>query len=601
MPGRGALDHIHPAQVADLFYPGDASRLRALIGDVGKRARADGGVAPKLVVAPHAGIVYSGAVAATAFAPWAKRDDPPQRIVIVGPAHRVAFRGMAIHPAESWSTPLGEVKVAADLHARLAEAKAASVDARPFAGEHSLEMHLVMLQAMLRAPFEILPVLVGDAEPRRVAEALRLVWGGSETVIAVSSDLSHFLDRARAEAIDSETARRIELLDAASLDGRRACGFLPIMGALEIAAERDMRASGLHLATSADVGADASRVVGYGAFAIEYAASARIPDADRSRLLATAMAGLAAAARRGGQAPALRIDGPLSAPLMAARATFVTLAEGGRLRGCIGSPTPSRPLIEDVMSNAVHAGFSDPRFAPLTEAELDGLRVEVSILSHPRGIPAANEAELVGALEPDRDGLTLTVGRRQALLLPSVWRDVSDGGQFVRHLLVKVGIGGRGWPSGAEAARFRVEFLRRQLASRRAKRDYPRADRRGHYRALKTERKAFPYAWPAKRRAAARSPRIQVGKDQIARSRVQGTGVLPRPLELRVEELMAVEAGMIWPPAVLIKAQKRFYLDLRQYPMGADAGWRATDRRVSCATIPWRCMGPALRVRASSM
>ena len=334
------------------------------------------------------------------------------------------------------------MKVAADLHARLAEAKAASVDARPFAGEHSLEMHLVMLQAMLPAPFEILPVLVGDAEPRRVAEALRLVWGGSETVIAVSSDLSHFLDRARAEAIDSETARRIELLDAASLDGRRACGFLPIMGALEIAAERDMRASGLHLATSADVGADASRVVGYGAFAIEYAASARIPDADRSRLLATAMAGLAAAARRGGQAPALRIDGPLSAPLMAARATFVTLAAGGRLRGCIGSPTPSRPLIEDVMSNAVHAGFSDPRFAPLTEAELDGLRVEVSILSHPRGIPAANEAELVGALEPDRDGLTLTVGRRQALLLPSVWRDVSDGGQFVRHLLVKVGIGG---------------------------------------------------------------------------------------------------------------------------------------------------------------
>ena len=459
MMGQGPVDHIHPAQVADLFYPGESSRLRAMIGDAGKRARADGGVAPKLVVAPHAGIVYSGAVAATAFGPWAKRADPPRRIVIVGPAHRVAFRGMASHPAKSWSTPLGEAKIAAELHARLAEAKAVAIDPRPFAGEHSLEMHLVMLQAMLPAPFEILPILVGDAEPRRIAEALRLVWGGPETVIAVSSDLSHFLDRASAEAIDADTARRIELLDAASLEGRRACGFLPIMGALEIAAERDMRASGLHLATSADVGADAARVVGYGAFGLEYAASARIAEADRARLLATAMAGLTAAARRGGRTPAFRFDARLSAPLMAARATFVTLTEGSRLRGCIGSASPRRPLIEDVVANAVNAGFSDPRFAPLTEAELEGLQLEVSILSHPRELPAANEAQLVCALEPDHDGLMLAVGRRRALFLPGVWRQVADGGEFVRHLLAKAGIDRESWPEGLEARRFRVEFF----------------------------------------------------------------------------------------------------------------------------------------------
>ena len=190
------LKDVHPAQVAGFFYPAEAQSLRALIATrCGKGARPDGGVAPKVVVAPHAGIVYSGSVAATAFGPWARRADPPRRIVIVGPAHRVAFRGLAIHPAMAWMTPLGEAKVARDLHPRLAEARAAAVDARPFAGEHSLEMHLVMLQAMLPAPFEILPILVGDAEPRRVAEALRLVWGGPETVIAVSSDLSHFLDR----------------------------------------------------------------------------------------------------------------------------------------------------------------------------------------------------------------------------------------------------------------------------------------------------------------------------------------------------------------------------------------------------------------------
>ncbi len=451
------LSEVHRAQVAGQFYPAEAESLRDLIRQMGRDARPDGDVAPKVVVAPHAGIVYSGSVAATAFGPWARRADPPRRVVIVGPAHRVAFRGLAIHPAMAWSTPLGEAKVARDLHVRVAEANAAAVDARPFAGEHSLEMHLVMLQAMLAAPFEILPILVGDAEPRQVAEALRLVWGGPETVIAVSSDLSHFLDRHSAEQIDSDTARRIERLDTDSLEGRRACGYLPIMGALTIAAERDLRVSGLHLATSADVGADASRVVGYGAFAFEYAASARLGEADRGLLVSTCMVALAAAARRGGLVPALRLEGRLSPALSSQRATFVTLTQGGRLRGCIGSPAPKASLIEDAMTNAVQAGFADPRFAHLGAAELDGLKIDVSILSHPRPIPASSEAELLGGLEPDRDGLILSAGRRRALFLPSVWRQAADPREFVRHLMMKAGLDPQGWPPGLSAQRFRVE------------------------------------------------------------------------------------------------------------------------------------------------
>ena len=451
------LDAAHPAQVAGFFYPAEPDALRALIGEMRKGARPDGGVAPKAVVAPHAGIVYSGSVAATAFGAWARRADPPARIVIVGPAHRVAFRGLAIHPAAAWATPLGEAKIARDLHVRLAEAQAATADARPFAGEHSLEMHLVMLQAMLPAPFEILPILVGDATPAEVAAALRLVWGGPETVVSISSDLSHFLKQASARAIDDDTARRIEGLDVNSLEGRRACGYLPIGGALTLAAERDLRVSGLHLATSADAGADESRVVGYGAFAMEYAASARLDEADRTLLLSTAMAALAAAARKGGRPPSIATHGRLSPTLSSLRGTFVTLTEGGRLRGCIGSPAPRTALIEDAAANAVQAGFGDPRFAPLSEAELSGLELDVSILSHPRPIPAGSEAELVAALEPDRDGLILGKGRQRALFLPSVWRQVPDGREFVRHLLRKAGLDAVIFPMGLEAHRFRVE------------------------------------------------------------------------------------------------------------------------------------------------
>src|SRR5271163_1211181 len=447
---------VHPAQVAGMFYPAEPESLNALIADMRKRARPDGGVAPKLVVAPHAGIVYSGAVAATAFGPWARRAEPPRRIVIIGPAHRVAFHGLAVHPAAKWRTPLGEAPVAPVAHAELAKARGVFVDPRPFVGEHSLEMHLVMLQAMLAAPFEIVPVLVGDAEPRDVAEALRVVWGGPETVVAVSSDLSHFLDRRSAESIDGETARLIETLDAQSLEGRRACGFLPIKGALEIAAERDMRASGLHLATSADVGADASRVVGYGAFAFEYSASARLQDADRELLLSACMAGLGEATQNGGKPPALSLNGR-SPALSPWRATFVTLTESERLRGCIGSPAPRRPLIADAIANAAQASFADPRFPPLKESELAGLRLDVSILSHPRSIPAGSESELVSGLEPDRDGLILGAGERRALFLPSVWRQLPDGRAFVRHLIAKAGLETTGWPKGLEAMRFRVE------------------------------------------------------------------------------------------------------------------------------------------------
>ena len=448
---------LHPAQVAGMFYPAAPDALHALIADVRKRARHDGGVAPKVVVAPHAGLIYSGTVAATAFGAWARRDEPPRRIVIIGPAHRVAFPGIAVHPASKWRTLLGEIPVAGVTHAELARAPGVIIDPRPFAGEHSLEMHLIMLQAMLPAPFEIVPILVGDADPHRVAEALRRVWGGPETVVAVSSDLSHFLDQRSATSIDADTASRIETLDAAALDGRRACGFLAVRAALEIAAERDMRVSGLHLATSADAGAEASRVVGYGAFAFEYAASARLAEADRERLLSACMSALRMATQTGRKAPRLSFDaGPPS--FSPWRATFATLSENERLRGCIGSLEPSRRLIDDALANTTRAAFSDPRFPPLRESELTGVRLDVSILSHPQPIPAGSESELAGALEPDRDGLILSLGkRRRALFLPSVWRHLPDARAFVRHLVTKAGLAPNPWPEGLEARRFRSE------------------------------------------------------------------------------------------------------------------------------------------------
>ena len=297
------------------------------------------------------------------------------------------------------------------------ERPSVAVDPRPFVGEHSLEMHLVMLQAMLPAPFEIVPVLVGDADPHIVAEALRQVWGGPETVVAVSSDLSHFLDQTSASSIDSDTARRIETLDAAALDGRRACGFLAVKGALEIAAERDMRISGLHLATSADAGADASRVVGYGAFAFEYAASARLAESDRERLLSACMIALRHATKTGGKPSPMSFEGepPSFSPW---RATFVTLTENEQLRGCIGSLEPRRPLIEDALANTAQAAFADPRFPPLRELELTGVRIDISILSHPRPTSCGKRVRTRGCARA-RSRWAYSLSRQAARAVPA--------------------------------------------------------------------------------------------------------------------------------------------------------------------------------------
>jgi hypothetical protein len=168
------------------------------------------------------------------------------------------------------------------------------------------------------------------------------------------------------------------------------------------------------------------------------------------------MTALGVAARTNGKAPAPTLDGA-SPTLSAWRATFVTLTENARLRGCIGSLEPHRSLIDDALANTGQAGLADPRFPPLKESELTGLRLDVSILSYPRPIPAGSESELAGALEPDRDGLILSAGRRRALFLPTVWRHLPDARAFVRRLMAKAGFEPNRWPERLQARRFRVE------------------------------------------------------------------------------------------------------------------------------------------------
>ena len=465
----------HMPQVAGMFYPDTREDCAALVVKCLASARPSPVADPKIIIAPHAGYVYSGPVAATVYAPLKKRANVIRRVVLVGPAHRVAFEGLATIGADAWRTPLGDIPVDRNAIGRLSASPDFGVNDRAFGREHSLEVHLPFLQTVL-GDFELIPILVGDASPDTVAEALETVWGGPETLIVISSDLSHFHDYETARCLDRETARNIESLNG-DLNGKDACGCRGISGALIQARKRDLRVTGLDIRNSGDTAGDKSRVVGYGAFAMEEAETARLTDADRETLLRAAYSTLQAAIKIG-RMPEINIEGRLSPSLTAMRATFVTLKIDGDLRGCVGSLVPQRPLIADVMSSAYKAGFSDRRFNALGQAELERLSIDVSILSHPRPVAVASEDELIAKLRTGKDGLILGDGSARALFLPSVWESLPNPRDFVGRLKQKAGLPPDHWSATMEAKLFTTESFGAKAALANAARIEQEAERK---------------------------------------------------------------------------------------------------------------------------
>lgn len=261
---------VRPAAVAGAFYPGDAATLadevrRHLRGASGARGDAR---APKVIIAPHAGYVYSGPVAASAYARVASLRGRVSRVVLVGPAHRVAVRGAAVPEAKAkaFATPLGDIALDEEALERLRGLAFVESSDRAHALEHSLEVQLPFLQAVL-GQFRLVPVVVGGASPEEVARLLEAVWGGNETLVVVSTDLSHYLPYAMASERDRRTADAI-LAFSPRLDPEEACGAAPVNGLLVLARRLGLGIELLDLRNSGDTAGGRGQVVGYGAFVL---------------------------------------------------------------------------------------------------------------------------------------------------------------------------------------------------------------------------------------------------------------------------------------------------------------------------------------------
>lgn len=269
-----------PAHVAGAFYPGSAEALAAEVrrllettrtGSYGAPApRTTGGSLVGLIV-PHAGYAYSGPVAAAAYERLARESSPPAHVAVLGPAHFVARRGAAVPGVDAWETPLGLTIVDPELR-EAAVSEGAWVDDRPHAPEHAVEVQLPFLAAVCPGA-SVLPVTVSDMDPDRVADLVERLAAIRRTLVIVSTDLSHYLDLARARAADERTAAAIMARDDARIGADDACGHHALRGILRWAARHYLSIERLALATSADTAGGPERVVGYGAFAIERADS----------------------------------------------------------------------------------------------------------------------------------------------------------------------------------------------------------------------------------------------------------------------------------------------------------------------------------------
>ncbi len=253
-----------PPAVAGMFYPASASVLARDVRRLLGHAPAAPSAPAKAIIAPHAGYAYSGPIAAAVYAPLVARRELIRRVILLGPTHRVPVNGLALPSANAFATPLGEIVLDRAAIAEILDLPQVVISDAAHAYEHSLEVQLPFLQAVL-AEFTLVPLAVGRVSAEQVAEVVERLWGGEETLLVVSSDLSHYLPYAAARATDQSTARHILALEA-HIDHQQACGATPVNGLLLAARRHGLQAQLVDLRSSGDTAGDKARVVGYGAF-----------------------------------------------------------------------------------------------------------------------------------------------------------------------------------------------------------------------------------------------------------------------------------------------------------------------------------------------
>ncbi|TAJ93545.1 MAG: AmmeMemoRadiSam system protein B [Gammaproteobacteria bacterium] len=420
--------------VAGMFYPEEPRELARVVAGF-TAAAAKFAAQPRILVVPHAGYIYSGAVAGRAYACLKKHSGTIRKVVLFGPAHRVYLNGLALPDADLLATPLGEIPVDKSMAKQVLQLPQVSINAEAHAQEHSLEVQLPFLQTVLE-DFSILPLVVGMASIRDITEIFERLRHEKHLLIVISSDLSHYHGYKEAQRMDTATSAAIRSFNLDAIGPDQACGFVGLRGGLQFAHSNGMWVVELDLRNSGDTAGPQDRVVGYGAFAVY--ADRQFTELQKCQLLALARASIVEGLTNSRPVPINPDD--LDPALLESGAAFVTLKIKGQLRGCIGTTQVEECLARCVAMNAYNAAFRDPRFEPLSADELPQIDISISVLTKPAPLQFSSETELLESIEPGIDGLIIESGAHRATFLPEVWDSLPMPGDFLKHLKIKAGI-----------------------------------------------------------------------------------------------------------------------------------------------------------------
>ena len=442
---------------AGMFYPENAEELTNLINSYKEECGFD--YKSKAVIVPHAGFVYSGHAAMSAF----QHLEASENIFIIAPSHHENFSNIALPEYTYFDTPLGSIEVNNRLIKDIAEKFPCIIANEIFDNEHSVEVQLPFLQNIfhpqkqsaadfvknlkkLGKKIRIIPVLVGKCDYRLISDLIETYWENSSFVI--SSDLSHYYTQNQCRQIDTYTATIIETGKLECFEPEQACGLIGIKGLVDFANRHGYTMIRTEMYNSGDVSDEKERVVGYGSwFAYEGAKNDFIEKYYSKYILDVARKSI--------------VDGingeeyiPRSIPTVLTQygASFVTLKINGQLRGCIGSIFPTKPLILDIIDNSKNAAFQDPRFLPLTIDELESLDVSVSVLSSIERINFKDERDLLSKIYPY--GIIIAEREKRAVYLPVVWEQLPDREIFLNSLKEKAGLPPRYFSRTFEAYKF---------------------------------------------------------------------------------------------------------------------------------------------------
>ncbi len=455
-----AASEVRAPVFAGRFYPAARSDLERMITKlVADAAQTDpAGTARlnlKALIIPHAGYIYSGFTAAHSARCLAGRRF--SKVIVMGPDHRVGIRTAAISAVAAYDTPLGRIGLHQDSK-RLRE-HSALFGYSPLSDrtEHSLEVVLPFLQYSL-GDFQMVPVVVGGADPLKIAAALKTVLD-ADTLLVASSDLSHFLPYNQAVDWDRATIELIKNLEPEKLMSRKnsACGRAPVAVILHLAKQRSWQPVLLNYTNSGDTAGDRNRVVGYAAVAFYEISQTRGDNPMENWYQKEHGSVLLDHARRtiteklgrefDGKAAALLEEKLQEGCFDTKTGTFVTLTLNGQLRGCIGNMSSTVNLRDGVRQNAISAAFHDPRFGPLTPAELEEVHIEISILTDPQPLAHDGGDDLIRKLRPNIDGVIISKGLNRATFLPQVWKQLPRPNDFLDHLCTKAGLPANTWQS----------------------------------------------------------------------------------------------------------------------------------------------------------